>query len=93
MPWKQSGKRVFSSGLCCSDQFKSYEDLKTRLDYVLGIKGTPKMQDQETVEEEQAFEAERRGETVSDFNSPDITVSSMMMMILYLILQNLLKTD
>ncbi len=58
------------------DQFKSYEDLKTRLDYVLGIKGTPKMQDQETVEEEQAFEAERRGETVSDFNSPDITVSS-----------------
>ena len=30
-------------------------------DYVLGNKGTPRFQDQETVEEEQAFEAERRG--------------------------------
>jgi hypothetical protein len=45
------------------DQFKSYDDLKKRLDYVLGIRGVPKMQDQETVEMEQEFQAELRGET------------------------------
>ncbi len=45
------------------DQFKSYEDLKTRLDYVLGIKGTPKFQDQETVEEEEEFRRQNRGES------------------------------
>jgi hypothetical protein len=37
------------------------------------------MQDQETVEMEESFERERRGETSNsddDFNSPDITMSS-----------------
>ena len=36
-----------------ADKFKDYDVLKKRLDYVLGIRGVPKMQDQETVEEEQ----------------------------------------
>ena len=44
------------------DQFKSYDDLKKRLDYVLGIKGTPKFQDQETVEEEEEFRQQNRGD-------------------------------
>ena len=30
-----------------ADNFKTYEELKKRLDYVLGHKGTPKFQDQE----------------------------------------------
>lgn len=61
------------------DQFKSYDELKKRLDYVLGNRGVPKMQDQETFEMEESFERERRGETSysnNDFNSPDITMSS-----------------
>ena len=52
-----------------ADQFKSYDDLKKRLDYVLGIRGVPKMQDQETVEMEESWERERRGETASDVPS------------------------
>jgi len=74
------------------DQFKSYDDLKKRLGYVLGTKGTPKFQDQETVEEEEEFRAQNRGDynpvpqsmkneldSLSegrDFNSTDITSSS-----------------
>ena len=45
------------------DQFKSYDDLKKRLDYVLGIKGTPKFQDQESIEEEEEFRAQNRGDS------------------------------
>ena len=43
------------------EQFKSYEDLKKRLGYVLGLKGTPKQQDPETIGEEE--------ETTVDFSS------------------------
>tara|TARA_Y100000022_G_scaffold115066_1_gene99334 strand:+ start:1446 stop:2396 length:951 start_codon:yes stop_codon:yes gene_type:complete len=64
--------------------FKSYEDLKKRLDYVLGHKGTPKFQDQETVEEDAQWERERKGDfsestsynapaSSGDFNDSDIT--------------------
>jgi hypothetical protein len=56
--------------------FKSYEELKKRLDYVLGNRGVPKMQDPETVAEEQQFEAERRGENVKSFNDDDITLNT-----------------
>ena len=42
--------------------FKSYEALKKRLDYTLGVKGQPKMQDPETQEEEAQWERERRGD-------------------------------
>ena len=45
------------------DQFKSYDDLKKRLDYVLGIKGTPKFQDQESVQEEEEFRQQNRAES------------------------------
>ena len=67
-----------------ADQFKDYDALKKRLDYVLGNKGTPSFQDQETIEEEENFRRESRGENLDDlsedrgksFNSPDITPSS-----------------
>jgi hypothetical protein len=44
-------------------EFKSYEDLKKRLDYTLGLRGVPKTQDPEVVAEEEEWERERRGET------------------------------
>jgi len=66
-------KREYSlSALVAADQFKTYEDLKKRLDYVLGNKGTPRFQDQETVEEEEEFRRQNRGEETSftpKFNS------------------------
>ena len=75
--WK---KEYSLAAITAADQFKSYDELKKRLDYVLGNRGVPKMQDQETIEMEESWERERRGETVktsnSDFNSPDITLSS-----------------
>ena len=56
--WK---KQYSLQDFVAPEQFKTYEELKNAMDYVLGNKGTPRFQDQETVEEEQAFEAERRG--------------------------------
>ena len=64
------------------DQFKDYDALKKRLDYVLGNKGTPRFQDQETVEAEEEFRASNRGtapavtSTPGDFNAEDIVASS-----------------
>ena len=64
------------------DQFKTYDELKKRLDYVLGNKGTPKFQDEESVREERQFNDERRGvapavtSTPGDFNAEDIVTSS-----------------
>ena len=43
--------------------FKSYEDLKKRLDYVLGTKNSTRRQDPETVTEEEDFETELREES------------------------------
>ena len=54
--------------------FKSYEDLKKRFDYVLGAKA-PARQDPETVEEDQQWEAERRGETSPKRSTPSFEVS------------------
>ena len=62
--WK---KEYSLAALTAADQFKSYDDLKKRLDYVLGNKGTPKFQDQETVEEEEQFRRENRGEVEQSF--------------------------
>ena len=45
------------------DQFKSYDELKKRLDYVLGLKGTTKFQDQESVQEEEEFRQQNRDES------------------------------
>jgi len=56
-------------------EFKSYDDLKKRLDYILGLRGVPKMQDPETQDEEAQWERERRGDfsetssSSTDFNS------------------------
>ena len=62
------------------DQFKSYDELKTRLDYVLGNKGTTRFQDQETVEQEEEFRQQNRASTPvpssGGFNDPDITLSN-----------------
>ena len=75
--WKQEHSLA---ELVAADKFKDYDALKKRLDYVLGVRGVPKMRDQETVEEEQAWDRERRGEGLNslsedrgNFNSPDIT--------------------
>jgi len=59
--WKQE---YSLAELVAPEQFKSYEDLKKRLDYVLGVRGVPKYQDPETVAEEEEWEAERTGKTV-----------------------------
>jgi hypothetical protein len=58
--WK---KEYSLQDFVAADQFKSYDDLKKRLDYVLGNK-SPKFQDQETLEEESSFEAESRAPSV-----------------------------
>ncbi len=52
--WK---KEYSLQDFVAADQFKTYDDLKKRMDYVLGNK-SPKFQDQETLEEESSFEAE-----------------------------------
>ena len=75
--WK---KQYPLAELVAIDKFKTYDELKTRLDYVLGVKGTPKFQDQETIQEEEEFRQANRGTGNSSidrgFNDPDITLSS-----------------
>mgnify|MGYP003321434562 CR=1 FL=1 len=47
-------KREYSlAELVAADQFKDYDTLKKRLDYVLGNKGTPRYQDPEEFDEEE----------------------------------------
>jgi hypothetical protein len=60
--WK---KEYSLTAVTAPDQFKTYDELKTRLDYVLGNKGTPRFQDRETVEQEDQFRRESRGEESS----------------------------
>ena len=48
--WK---KQYSLAELTAADQFKSYDDLKKRLDYVLGNKGTPRYQDPDVADEEE----------------------------------------
>ena len=73
------------SAFTAPKEFKSYEDLKKRLDYTLGLRGVPKAQDPETVSEEEQWERERRGESTSsssrsssydDMSSIPVTSSS-----------------
>jgi len=56
--WK---KQSSLSEFTAPDQFKDYDALKKRLDYVLGNKGTPRFQDEESVMEEQEFREQNRG--------------------------------
>jgi hypothetical protein len=48
--WK---KQYSLAELVAADQFKTYDELKKRLDYVLGNKGTPRYQDPEEFDEEE----------------------------------------
>jgi hypothetical protein len=50
-------------------EFKSYEDLKKRLDYTLGLKGTPKFQDPETIDEEEEVEVSRSAKETTSVRS------------------------
>lgn len=61
--WK---KEYSLQQLVATDQFKTYEELQTRLDYVLGKKGTPRMQ---SLDEEVEFEENSRGSFSPDFGS------------------------
>ena len=46
-------KKQFSlAELVAADQFKTYDELKKRLDYVIGTKGTPRYQDPEDLDED-----------------------------------------
>ena len=76
---KQSSLQEFVG----ADQFKDYDALKKRLEYVLGNKGTPRFQDEESVQEERQFNDERRGiapavtSTPGEYNTDaDISLSS-----------------
>ena len=61
--WKQE----FSlSEIVAPDQFKSYEDLKKRLDYVLGLTVAPKKQDPEVIDEDNNLEDLSEGRSVVD---------------------------
>ena len=51
--WKQE---YSLAELVAPDQFKSYEDLKKRLDYVLGLTVAPKRQDPEVIDEDNNLE-------------------------------------
>ena len=57
-----------------ASNFKSYEDLKKRFNYVLGAKA-PARQDPETVEEDQQWEAERRGESTPSRSTPSFEIA------------------
>jgi hypothetical protein len=76
--WK---KQYSLSELVAPDQFKSYDELKKRLDYVLGNKGTPRYQNPEEGEEEEYTRGSTRELTEDlrgELNSlqPTRTVSS-----------------
>jgi hypothetical protein len=57
-----------------SKNFKSYEELKKRFDYVLGAKATAR-QDPETIEEDEQWESERRGESTPKRSTPSFEIA------------------
>lgn len=57
-----------------ASNFKSYDELKKRLEYVLGAKA-PARKDPETIEEDEQWEAERRGESTSKRSTPSFEIS------------------
>ena len=58
------------------DKFKSYDDLKKRLVYVLGMNQPAKRIDPEVAEEEETWERERRGDYSEATPTPEPVVSS-----------------
>ena len=63
--WKQE---YSLAELIAPDQFKSYEDLKKRLDYVLGLTVAPKRQDPEVIDEDNNLEDLSEGRAVVDLS-------------------------
>ena len=61
--WKQE---YSLAELVAPDQFKSYEDLKKRLDYVLGLTVAPRRQDPEVIDEDNNLEDLSEGRAVVD---------------------------
>ena len=61
--WKQE---YSLAELIAPDQFKSYEDLKKSLDYVLGLTVAPKRQDSEVIDEDNNLEDLSEGRAVVD---------------------------
>ena len=61
--WKQE---YSLAEIVAPDQFKSYEDLKKRLDYVLGLTVAPKRQDPEVIDEDNNLEDLSEGRAVVD---------------------------
>ena len=61
--WKQE---YSLAELVAPDQFKSYEDLKKRLDYVLGLTAAPRRQDPEVIDEDNNLEDLSEGRAVVD---------------------------
>jgi len=61
--WK---KEYSLAELVAPDQFKTYEDLKKRLDYVLGLTVAPKRQDPEVIDEDNNLEDLSEGRAVVD---------------------------
>jgi len=66
--WK---KEYSLSEFIAPDQFKSYDDLKKRLDSVLGTKTVTKRQDPETIDEEEEFEPTVKTTSSSKSSSVD----------------------
>ena len=66
--WKQE---YSLAELVAPDQFKSYEDLKKRLDYVLGLTVAPKRQDPEVIDEETTVEERAVVDTTPSSVNPD----------------------
>ena len=65
MQWKEFGKKEYSlQGIVAPAEFKTYEELQKRLEYVLGKKGTPRYQDSDEEEEDNT-----RGSFKPDFSS------------------------
>ena len=58
------------------DKFKSYEDLKKRLVYVLGLNQPQKRVDPEVAEEEANWERERSGDYSTPTPTPEPVVAS-----------------
>ena len=73
--WK---KQYSLAELVAADQFKDYDTLKKRLDYVLGNKGTPRLQEEDYEEEENTRGSAREltEDLRSDLNSLQPTRSS-----------------
>jgi hypothetical protein len=71
--WKQEHSLA---ELVSPDQFKSYEDLKKRLDYVLGLTVAPKRQDPEVVDEESNLEDLSEGKTSAVVDTTPSSVNS-----------------